>query len=50
MRFSSITPSGLSIGTHSSRGIESIAIVGLFGSIRTSSISLEWGSTGAVVV
>jgi hypothetical protein len=38
------------IGTFNSRGIDRIEIVGSLGSTRTSSISLEWGSTGAVVV
>ena len=38
------------MGTSSSRGIDIIEIHGLFGSIRTSSISFEWGRTGVVVV
>ena len=45
MRVSTTSPSGVSIGTFSSRGIESIEIVGLLGSIRTSSISFECGNT-----
>jgi hypothetical protein len=36
--------------TWSSRGIDIIEIQGLLGSMRTSSISLECGSTGVVVV
>src|SRR5205807_9296119 len=36
------------IVTWRSRGIESIEIVGLLGSRRTSSISLEWGTTAWV--
>ena len=43
-------PAGVWIVTSSSRGIDIIEIHGLPGSIRTSSISLECGSTGVVVV
>ena len=45
MRFMITCPFGAVIVTCSSRGIESIEIVGLLGSIRTSSISLECGTT-----
>jgi hypothetical protein len=45
MRFSSSCPFSRVNGTRSSRGIESIEIVGLLGSMRTSSISFECGST-----
>src|ERR1700730_4322205 len=45
MRLTVGGPFGGVIVTCSSRGIESIEIVGLLGSIRTSSISLEWGTT-----
>ena len=45
MRFMVGVPFGGVIVTLSSRGIESIEIVGLLGSIRTSSISLECGAT-----
>src|SRR5579875_834864 len=46
MRLCVTCPFGSVIGTFSSRGIDSIEIVGLLGSMRTSSISLECGSTG----
>jgi hypothetical protein len=45
MRFVIASPVGAVNVTRSSRGIESIEIVGLLGSIRTSSISLECGRT-----
>src|SRR5271155_5707301 len=45
MRFVITSPLGAVNVTCSSRGIESIEIVGLLGSMRTSSISLECGST-----
>ena len=45
MRLVIISPLGAVNVTCSSRGIESIEIVGLLGSIRTSSISLECGRT-----
>ncbi len=45
MRFTTGRPPGGLIVTCSSRGIDIIEIVGLLGSMRTSSISLECGTT-----